>query len=521
LRPFGASAGRSKAYRVCMHHRAYLATWIRLVFLLSVFMSGGAPTARAADDGTMKEYLLVGDSDSFRGTGATNYLVVRFRSPGSLDAFLGNASEGVEVIELSPGVAAAVTEAAAAEEPRRPPAVESPKEVAAAGPETEPEPAPAPGAWKRVNSRWVTAVPVGGLFLDFVRFGQGEDSRNQVGDLTDFEKPEVRGIRAGAVGTVNFDKPWLWAVFGAYNGFSAGFERGETPVWSLFDLWVEVPVPKLGLVTVGRAKEPFSMERMMAGGLVGFMERAVGTDAFTPSRVDGASIKGSFAQKRMNWAGGYSVSGLGKERETGHSFVGRLAGLPLDDPHGKGLLHVATAVRHAEIDTFTFRVTPEFSSVPNFVDTEEIDGDGATYLLGEVYYRRKSLFFASEQIYNWVRSPQAGDPFFWSAFAQASWTVTGEGRDYDYDRGYFRIMTPRSEVTAGGKGLLELALRYSAVDLDDVRIRGGKLSKMSTSVNWHLKRNVITNFTYGLARLDRKDVIGYTHFYQARVGVIF
>ncbi len=506
--------------------------------LLGVFILGGTVESLAADSGTLKQYLLIAEhasflavtdedfetsirlriedaggefvSYSFRGVGAKNYLVVRFPTSSALEAFLGNAADAVEVIEMGPGPTVALAAATAGEVPSSPALGEPPKEVAGVQPDVEPAAPPVPGAWKRINSRWVNAEPFTGLFLDFVRFCQGEDSRNQVGDLNDFDNPEIRGQRAGFQGTLNFKNPWRWAIFGAYNGFNAGFERGESPVWSLFDLWVEIPVPKLGFVTVGKAKEPFSMERMMAGGYMGFMERAVGTDTFTPSRTDGVSVKGTFAGKRMNLGSGYSVSGIGKERDTGHSWVGRLAGLPLDDPHGKGLLHVAGEVRYANVDSFRFRVTPEVSNVPDFVDTDPIPGDGATYLLGEVYYRRKSFFFASEQLYNWVRSSQNGDPFLWSAFAQATWTVTGEGRDYDYDRGVFRIMTPQTDVIRGGSGLLELGLRYSTVDLDDAGLHGGTLSRLSASVSWYMRWNIVTNFVWGLARRDRLGATSYT-----------
>jgi len=257
--------------------------------LLVVFILGGTVESLAADSGTLKQYLLIAEpasflavtdedfetsirlriedaggefvSYSFRGVGAKNYLVVRFPTSSALEAFLGNAADAVEVIEMGPGPTVALAAATAGEEPSSPALGELPKEVAGVQPDVEPAAPPVPGAWKRINSRWVNAEPFTGLFLDFVRFCQGEDSRNQVGDLNDFENPEIRGLRTGFQGTLNFKNPWRWAIFGAYNGFNAGFEQGESPVWSLFDLWVEIPVPKLGFVTVGKAKEPFSMER--------------------------------------------------------------------------------------------------------------------------------------------------------------------------------------------------------------------------------------------------------------------
>ena len=101
---------------------------------------------------------------------------------------------------------------------------ETPTQVA-----SEEAPPAIPGAWKRFDSRWVNFEPAGAVVMDFVRFGQGDRSREQIGDLEEFEVPDIRALRAGVLGTVNFKKPWRWLVAGAYGGFLAGFERGVTP----------------------------------------------------------------------------------------------------------------------------------------------------------------------------------------------------------------------------------------------------------------------------------------------------
>ena len=158
--------------------------------------------------------------------------------------------------------------------------------------------------WNEFETRWVSGRGIGALGLDFFRYGQDDVGREQVGDLVDFEKPVVRVVRALAVGTINFERAWTWLVAGVYGGFVGGFDRAEDPAWSLIDLALEIPVPKVGHVLIGKAKEPLSMERLMGGGLMPFMERSMGAEALTASRSVGIRVYNSFADNRLTWAGG-------------------------------------------------------------------------------------------------------------------------------------------------------------------------------------------------------------------------
>ena len=111
-------------------------------------------------------------------------------------------------------------------------------------PETPPDAPP----WNRFATRWVPFQPTGGIALDFVRYAQDERSLGHVGDLTEFEVPEVRAVRAGVLGTINFEKPWFFYVAGAYRGFGRGFDRDKAAAWGLFDLSLTISAGKLGRI---------------------------------------------------------------------------------------------------------------------------------------------------------------------------------------------------------------------------------------------------------------------------------
>lgn len=230
--------------------------------------------------------------------------------------------------------------------------------------------------WNRFETKWVTFQPTMAMAIDFVRYSQDATSVAQVGDLTDFEVPEVRAVRAGIFGTINFEKPWFFYVAGAYRGFGRGFDREKNAAWGLFDLSLTIPAGKLGRITVGKAKEPFSMERLMGGGVQPGIERAMGTDALTAARNAGFQIKNSFANDRMTWAAGVFNDWLFNEErfEQGSTqVIGRLTGLAMDRPDGPGLLHLGLGGRYSNVKPGVLRFdnSPEVFSSPLFVDTGE------------------------------------------------------------------------------------------------------------------------------------------------------
>jgi len=378
------------------------------------------------------------------------------------------------------------------------------------------EPAPDPGPWNRFGTRWVTFQPTGAIALDFVRYTQDDTSIVQVGDLTVFEVPEVRAIRAGVLGTLNFEKPWLFYIAGAYRGFGRGFDREKDSAWGLFDLSLTIPIPKLGRVTLGKAKEPFSMERIMGGGVQPGIERAMGTDALTAARNAGIQFKNSFANDRMTWASGVFNDWLFNEERlesASTQVIGRLTGLPMDQPGGAGLLHLGLAGRYSNVKpgVLRFENSPEVFSSPLFVDTEEFSAEGMTHINLEAYYQKGPFWLGTEQIYTFVRSPENGDPLFRSVFAQATWVLNGASRPYRRQAGIFGALRPRKTVTDRGAGLFEVGARYSMVDLEDGEIRGGEMSRLNGIANWYLTGGVLASFNYGLVRLDRKQRRGRLH----------
>lgn len=74
-------------------------------------------------------------------------------------------------------------------------------------------------------------------------------------------------------------------------------------------------------------------------------------------------------------------------------------------------------------------------------------------------------------------------------YAEAAWSITGESRKYQY--GNFRYLEPSKPFNpgAGGWGAWELAMRYSAADLNDGGFLGGEISNITAAINWYINTN--------------------------------
>ena len=82
--------------------------------------------------------------------------------------------------------------------------------------------------WNRWESKYISGIFTAAVVLDRTRWlDQNAASRQQVGDLEDFDGGEIRGLRFGSVGTLNFKTPWVYTIFGATNAFDKGFDTTE------------------------------------------------------------------------------------------------------------------------------------------------------------------------------------------------------------------------------------------------------------------------------------------------------
>lgn len=282
-----------------------------------------------------------------------------------------------------------------------------------------------------------------------------------------------------------------------------------------------IAVPKLwGHLFIGRAKEGFSLNKVMTGYDGWTMERSTMSDATIPLLADGFKWLGYSPKHGFLWNLGYFNDLLSK----GQSFssyssqeVARLIWLPIRSE--RTLFHIGANFRYGKPvnNQLRLRSRPEAFAAPYFLDTGTFDAKSSWSAGYEIYYRPGPWMFGSEYYWQKVSSPSKGNLLFHGGDFVATWVVTGETRPYNTVGGYFKSISPRRPVFQGGPGAWEIVLRYSYTDLDDRTVQGGKFGRITPMVNWYLSRNVRLEFAYGYGHLDRFDLKGNTQFFQTRI----
>jgi phosphate-selective porin OprO/OprP len=387
--------------------------------------------------------------------------------------------------------------------------------------------------WNHFSTKYVSGLFTGAVVLDR-QFWVDQDDRSklQVGDLDTFDGGEIRGLRFGGVGTLNFEKPWVWTVFGATHAFAKGFDITETDTdqFSLFDLRLDIPIWEKASFSIGKQKEPISMERTMALGQGPMGERAAVSDALLPSRNVGLVMAGSLLDDRMTLAGGAFNNWLDKDQPNSFSdnatqFVGRTTWIPLLSGNESTLLHLGAGLRYSDSkEGFVTQNGPEVNKSPDFVATDFfLPEDSMTYQL-EASLRSGPFWLHGEWVRTELEAPEFQDPTLGGYHITASWILTGEVREYNRRVGIFKPIAVSRTVEQNGWGAWEVGTRFSHLDLSEApgSMGGdaGELDVWSAALNWWLTPYFNVNLNYRYITLDRFGVEGTSQSITSRIMLV-
>jgi phosphate-selective porin OprO/OprP len=236
---------------------------------------------------------------------------------------------------------------------------------------------------------------------------------------------------------------------------------------------------------LGQFKAAFGLEYTTSSKYLTFMERAT-VNEFTPGyrlglegRVHGQHWTGTaelFGEK-------YDVD-PDEEGDEGWGASGRITYSPWHDKDSA--LHLGASLAHLRLNDrkrFRYAVGPESHLTEiEYLDTGNINEvkylNAGALELGGVW---GPFSLQGEYMRSAARLGDGENLEFDGWYAFATWFVTGESRNYLFEKGAFGRIRPQSRF-----GAWELALRLSNLDLNDAPISGGEARNLSFGVNWYV-----------------------------------
>lgn len=295
----------------------------------------------------------------------------------------------------------------------------------------------------------------------------------------DSEGRHLARVRRLYFGVEGESGAWSWLA-------DADFARVDDDSLELQDVlltWEASPATRL---QIGHFKQPVTSDNLTSDLDTLFIERSAYASLFGGSRHWGVAVD----HMRGDWGIRAAVFGARGANLLEDEFEGVAAAavrIHGDAMAGEPVLHLAVSgVIEDDSDSFRLSARPENSLVATVLDTGALMADHKTILAAEVGWRNGPWLVQAEGGRMWLKdvADDGGTPGFTGASVQVGWIVTGEQRPYSVREGVFDSVRPDNPLTEGGFGAVELAGRFTRVDLDESRIHGGRLSTWSGAVSW-------------------------------------
>lgn len=278
----------------------------------------------------------------------------------------------------------------------------------------------------------------------------------------------------------------------------------------------------LGAVRFGQSKTPVSFEGVTTSTQTTFIELALPSQAVYENRRVGLD----WGIQRPHWLaslGYYGKNLTGKNR--GHTLAARVAWVPIHEKTDVLHLGVAASQEHPyglvnalgvqQPATASFKSTPEagltavalvssgtLSGVDhiNRLGLEELWIHGPWSVQGE-YLQAQTKFNLPKPNYDLS-----------GYYVFGSWVLTGESRQY-HDGNVSNVIPSRPW------GAVELAVRYSNLDLNDGRVQGGKEQDWTAGANWYLGTHLRLQANYIRAFSNKKGLVIDPRIFELRAEI--
>ena len=261
-------------------------------------------------------------------------------------------------------------------------------------------------------------------------------------------------------------------------------------------------IPYAGTLRLGTFDAPMSLAWLGSSRATPLMEHGMVLDALDPGSLSGIQLSNALAPQRLTWALGFFSEG--SDADTGDSsnvparFVGRATWLPWRN--AEELLHIGLSTSWAfATNEIHYRARPESFLAPYVVDTGDIDASQALIVAAESVWVRDRLSVQGEYMNATVVRNAGSDVNFGGFYVMASLFLTPDTRAYSDSEAAFGALVPSRPLSWRARqiGAVEVAARWSIIDLTDADVRGGRASVVTSGLNWYLNRYVRLQFNVG------------------------
>ncbi|MFQ5415768.1 MAG: OprO/OprP family phosphate-selective porin [Myxococcota bacterium] len=279
------------------------------------------------------------------------------------------------------------------------------------------------------------------------------------------------------------------------------------------NLWLRYEPFDRTWIKVGNFVAPFGLEDVASSNHATFMERAL-SSALSPSFGTGVAVhhRGRLGdtKRRNHWTatGAFTVEPLNdrqddlQHRSNHWALTSRVTFAPVAER--RRVFHLAGSFEYRNVDggsNYRVRTRPESGMAPPFLSTGLLPDVDQTIAFGVEAATVLGPFSAqAEYMRMKLERDTRSDPVFDGWYVQATYLVTGESRRYSTGTGTFRGVRPK-----GKWGALELAARYSMLDLVDETVTGGRAKNFTAGVNWYLCENLRLMFNWVHVDARRSD----------------
>lgn len=277
-----------------------------------------------------------------------------------------------------------------------------------------------------------------------------------------------------------------------------------------------------GKLLVGHMKEPFSLEELTSSRFITFTERAASTQAFAPSYNSGIGWFGNLGEAKKIYLAAGSFFNTDEVQgavigQGGWGFVVRVGGLAIENKDRDMILWIGFDFRWSNYrmssdgsQTVVYQARPQ-SGGDRFIGTDDIAAESDIRYAFEVAFQMKTIHVSAE--FFWATPSVVGggeDPTFSGFYAEIGWFITGESRPFKVSSGAWDRPKPKANFWTGdgGRGAMEVALRWDSTDLTDEAIEGGEMDTLTVGFNWWWNPNTRMMIDYVSADIEGSNELG-------------